>query len=156
MLSLIYVSTANTLVDDPMVRQIAGAAAENNAKHGVTGLLAYNTRNFMQLLEGEGDDVLAIMRAIENDERHANIVYIRQDLRETRECPNWSMRSLMTPLTGIGSAKVFSGLLPTQMEFDTKMLFTSFASSLSASSAAALTEEEEEAFRRQIPESQND
>ena len=155
MLSLIYVSTANTRVDDSMVRQIAGAAAENNAKLGVTGLLAYNTRNFMQLLEGEGDDVLAIMRAIENDERHANIVYIRQDIRETRECPNWSMRSLMTPLTGIGSAKVFSGLLPAQMEFDTKMLFTSFASSLGASSAAIATEEEE-AFRRQIPESQND
>lgn len=138
MLSLIYVSTANARVDDAMVKQIAGTAAQKNAERGVTGLLAYNSRSFMQLLEGEGEDVLEIMHGIERDTRHNNIVYIRQDMREKRECPNWSMRSLITPLTGIGSAKFFSSLLPSRMEFDTKILFTSFASSLSTSGAARI------------------
>ncbi|MHA7821103.1 MAG: BLUF domain-containing protein [Erythrobacter sp.] len=144
MLSLIYVSTASTRVDDAMVRQIAGTAAQRNAKAEVTGLLAYNSRSFMQLLEGDGDAVLEIMQGIERDVRHDNIVYVRRDMRDRRECPNWSMRSLITPLTGIGSAKVFTGLLPSEMEFDTKILFTSFASSLSGSGVAQLIEEEQE------------
>lgn len=143
MLSLIYVSTAQTQVNDALVRQIAGSAAERNARAEVTGLLAYNSRSFMQLLEGEGDDVLEIMHDIERDSRHESIVYIRQADRGKRECPNWSMRSLITPLTGIGSAKVFTGLLPAQMELDTKILFTSFASSLDASGASRLTDEEQ-------------
>lgn len=149
MLSLIYVSTANTRVDDAMVRQIAGIAAQKNAERAVTGLLAYNSRSFMQLLEGDHDAVLEIMQGIERDARHDHIVYIRRDMREKRECPNWSMRSLITPLTGIGSAKVFTGLLPAEMEFDTKILFTSFASSLNAPGTPQLTGDEQDFRQRQ-------
>ena len=135
MLSLIYVSTARTQITDAMVEALAAEAAEHNARNQITGLLAYNSRSFMQLLEGEGDTVLATMHAIERDPRHENIVYIRQDTRFDRECPEWSMRSLITPVTGIESVQVFNGALPPTMEMDTKILFTSFASSLSAAGA---------------------
>lgn len=155
LLSLIYVSTASAQIDDATVQQIAGTAAERNARLGVTGLLAYNSVSFMQLLEGEGEDVLKVMHGIERDARHANIVYVRQDTREKRECPDWSMRSLITPLTGIGSAQVFTGSLPSEMELDTKILFTSFASSLDASGAARLAGDEQ-AFRVRHAKAEND
>ena len=135
MLSLIYVSTAREGLGEADVKAIAEKAAANNAKNDITGLLAYNSQCFMQLLEGASTAVLAVMRWIERDERHGNIVYIRQQQRDVRECPDWSMRSLITPLSGLGSASVFTDSLPVTMELDTKILFTSFASSLSAQQA---------------------
>lgn len=136
MLSLIYVSVASQTLTSADVSALAERAAEANAMHEVTGMLAFNSRSFMQLLEGDGNDVLQIMRRIEGDSRHDNITYIRQQQRDARECPDWSMRSMITPLTGAGSATVFTKSLPAQMELDTKILFTSFASSLTVEQAA--------------------
>lgn len=133
---MIYVSTPNPRINAAMVQNLADLSADLNAQSGLTGLLAYNSRNFMQLLEGDDDAVLATMWAIERDERHHNVVYVRQGKRARRECPDWSMRSLITPLTGLGSADDFSDTLPSQMELDTRILFTSFASSLTAEAAA--------------------
>lgn len=156
MLSLMYVSTARPGLTSQDVAAMADRAAQNNAREGVTGMLAFNSRNFMQLLEGVGDKVLGIMRHIERDDRHHDITYIRQDRREQRECPDWSMRSLITPLTGIGSATVFTGSLPRQMELDTKILFTSFASSLTAAQAAQHAEAEQQRAMQNRGEADND
>lgn len=141
MLSLMYVSRAAPELLPEDVNAIVKRAAANNARRQVTGLLAYNSCGFMQLLEGEGSTVLEIMRGIEADTRHSEITYIRQDVRETRECPDWSMRSLLTPLAGIKSANVFTGTLPPEMELDTKILFTSFASSLTPAQASEHAEQ---------------
>lgn len=126
------------------VDAISARAAEHNRAVNVTGMLGYNSRSFIQLLEGDGEDVLAIMCRIETDARHTSITYIRQDnTRTSRECPDWSMRAMIVPLTGAGSANLFTDSLPSTMEMDTKILFTSFASQLNASQAAAHAEAEE-------------
>ncbi|WAT17659.1 BLUF domain-containing protein [Aurantiacibacter sp. MUD11] len=143
MLSLIYVSVASAGLTAADVTTLAERAAANNAKHDVTGMLAYNSQSFMQLLEGDGAHVLSIMRRIEQDDRHGSITYIRQHDREHRECPDWSMRSLVTPMTGIGSANVFTKSLPEAMDLDTKILFTSFASTLTEEQAAQYAEREQ-------------
>ena len=142
MLSLIYVSTASAPMTQGELDNLIEQSAANNRAAGVTGLLAYNSQNFMQLLEDEGDAVLSIMRKIEQDKRHSNIVYLRQDTRGERECPDWAMHPLLTPLSGLGSANVFTGSLPKSMELDTKILFTSFASSLKADAAMRIAEDE--------------
>lgn len=147
MLSLIYVSTASAALFADDIAGLAQRAAENNAAYDVTGMLAFNSRSFMQLLEGRGDDVLTIMQRIEQDNRHDAITYIRQQERDHRECPDWSMRSLVTPLTGIGSANVFTRSLPDAMELDTKILFTSFASTLTAEQAEHYAASEERTMR---------
>ncbi len=152
MLSLIYVSVATQALGSTAVQDLAEHAAENNAEREITGMLAYNSVSFMQLLEGAGEDVLDTMRRIERDDRHSNITYIRQDLRDHRECPDWSMRSLLTPMTGAGSADVFTGSLPKAMELDTRILFTSFASSLRADEAARLIEREDALRKRTVPD----
>ena len=147
MLSLIYVSTASDELTLDEVEAMAAHSAESNALAQITGMLAFNSRGFMQLLEGNGSDVLAVMRKIERDPRHTNISYIRQDERRHRECPDWSMRSLITPLTGIGSASLFTKSLPKEMELDTRILFTSFASVLNAHDAAQFATREHKLTR---------
>ena len=143
-----YVSRAAPGITPEDVKRLAHRAAENNARRQVTGLLAYNSVSFMQLLEGDGAAVLDTMRVIESDTRHSGITYIRQDNRDKRECPDWSMRSLLTPLAGVKSATVFTGTLPPEMELDTKILFTSFASALTPEQARHHAEQMEQVMEQ--------
>lgn len=152
MLSVIYVSWATAAISAGELQQLADEAAAANAARDVTGLLAYNSRGYMQLLEGDGEDVLDTIRRIERDERHGNITFIRQQQRDTRECPDWSMRAIMTPISGIGSVSVFTGSLPGNLDLDTQILFTSFASTLSADKAAEQAERQRQLRDGQQPE----
>lgn len=127
-----YVSQMQGELGSDQVEAIGKAAAAHNLEQGVTGLLVSNTAGFMQLLEGSSADVLTLMHRIEADTRHTAITYIRNDARARRECPDWSMRTLTTPFNWVGAAEVFASELPSTMEPDTKLLFTSFASSLKA------------------------
>lgn len=128
MLSLIYVSTAAPGFREADLAPLAQAAATANAALGVTGMLAYNGAHFMQLLEGEEAAVDTTLARIVADPRHAGLVVIRRETRAGRECPNWSMRAFLTPLSGAGAATRFAADLPHQFEPDTRVVFTSFAS----------------------------
>lgn len=130
MISLIYVSMASDGVASEDVRALARHSALNNAEHGVTGMLAFNSVRFMQLLEGDESAVMRTMDRIAQDGRHYDLSILRRIACRRRECPGWSMRALLAPLTGDGSAADFAASLPKQMEVDTRILFTSFASSL--------------------------
>lgn len=126
--SLIYVSTAAAAFRPADLDPLAAAAARANAALGVTGLLAYNGAHFMQLLEGEEAAVEATLDRIAADWRHSGLVVIRRGARAGRECPDWSMRAFLTPLSGAGAATRFAADLPPAFEPDTRVVFTSFAS----------------------------
>ena len=128
MLSLIYVSRATAAFDSAALTALAEQAAEANARLGITGMLAYNGAHFMQLLEGNGAAVEALVARIATDPRHDGLVVIRRDERDGRECPFWSMRSFLTPLAGAGAATEFAARLPETFSADTRVVFTSFAS----------------------------
>ncbi len=130
MISLIYVSKASDGVSSEDVSDLAQHSARKNAECGVTGMLAYNSVRFMQLLEGTEIAVMQTMERISSDSRHGEVAILRKTGVQRRECPDWSMRVLFGPLTGSGSASDFTASLPKQMEMDTRILFTSFASSL--------------------------
>lgn len=130
MISLIYVSMASDGVASKDVRALARQSALKNADHGITGLLAFNSVRFMQLLEGDEAAVLSTMDRIAQDSRHYDMSILRRVTARQRECPGWSMRALLGPLTGEGSAAHFTTSLPEHMEVDTRIMFTSFASSL--------------------------
>ena len=130
MLSLVYVSTCSEQFAASELMPLAERAAKANVELGVTGLLAWNSRHFMQLLEGEDSAVRKLMGRIERDERHSHVVYLRQEDREERECPDWGMQAITMPLAGAGSATRFTAGLPKGLAPDSRLLFTSFASAL--------------------------
>lgn len=88
---LVYVSTARIGLDDSDVEAILEASRRNNAAHHVTGLLAYNGANFMQLIEGPTDAVLALYERLGRDDRHFGLVKISGEPVETRVCGDWAM-----------------------------------------------------------------
>ena len=71
MFRLIYVSTAVRLLNKDELVEILNVSREKNARLNITGLLLYKDGNFMQLLEGRKEDVLAlydvIVRATDTD-----------------------------------------------------------------------------------------
>lgn len=130
MYSVVYVSNVASHFTESDLEPLAGQAAAINAKNNLTGMLVYNGRNFMQLLEGNQRRVEQTLDRIAKDPRHSDIVIIRREEQQARECPDWSMRSFTTPLSGVGATDVVFQSLPQGFRSDTRVVFKSFASLL--------------------------
>lgn len=92
MIRLVYVSTAAANLSERDVEDMLRVAMERNAGLGVTGLLVYNGRNFMQALEGAPDAVLDLMTSISRDHRHSGVIVISREQIAERAFPDWSMK----------------------------------------------------------------
>jgi hypothetical protein len=88
---LTYISTAIPDIDIATCDDILRSARETNARRDVTGLLLFNSKRFVQVLEGREADVRAIYAEIENDPRHYGLVVIGENYRTEREFGSWSM-----------------------------------------------------------------
>lgn len=91
MLRLLYFSTAQADLTAQDVDDIVAHSAQWNLENGITGALAYNGRNFCQLLEGEEAAVRALVKVIEADSRHSGFKVIDEKPIEARFFPDWSM-----------------------------------------------------------------
>ncbi|MEE4212713.1 MAG: BLUF domain-containing protein [Parvularcula sp.] len=90
----VYVSTAQGL-SRADVEDILETCARNNVDLGVTGLLLYNGRNFLQLLEGEGVTLDALMSKIEEDPRHSGVTTLYEGEKPARDCADWAMKRIV-------------------------------------------------------------
>jgi hypothetical protein len=91
MYSLVYVSSALTLLSRKELETLLVACRANNARDGITGLLLYKDGNFMQMLEGERSAVEASFRKIQTDPRHHGIIKLLEGDAAAREFGEWSM-----------------------------------------------------------------
>ena len=89
----VYISTALGLSRQE-VEAILEACARNNVEEGVTGLLVYNGRNFLQLLEGAKGVLDPLMATIEADPRHEGLAILHKGVVEDRVCPDWAMKRI--------------------------------------------------------------
>lgn len=87
----LYISTAVGLSRED-VEGILSGSAQNNPARGVTGLLLYNGRNFLQLLEGEQAELVTLMSRIGKDPRHSGVSILHSSAIDQRTCPYWSMK----------------------------------------------------------------
>jgi hypothetical protein len=90
----LYISTAPTLGREE-VDAILAASARNNPARGITGLLLFNGRNFLQLLEGEEGEVAALMDTITADPRHSGVSVLDRRGITARACPDWAMKRVL-------------------------------------------------------------
>jgi len=72
--------------DQPIgiVGRIVSQARARNAQHRITGLLVFDGLRFCQHVEGSHDDVVALMRRIEQDSRHQAVRVVYQGTRSER------------------------------------------------------------------------
>ena len=88
---LTYISTAIPVMTTAMVDETLRTSRRNNARDGITGLLIYDGKCFLQALEGDRSLVEATFERIRADPRHRASVML--SLRETPapEFGGWDM-----------------------------------------------------------------
>lgn len=91
MIRILYFSTAETHVGNADVADIVETSAKKNKAQEITGALAFNGRNFCQVLEGEAKAVRALIETIRKDTRHSGFKVIDEKSVEARHFPDWSM-----------------------------------------------------------------
>ena len=92
MRQLLYISTVHRAVAatiDPAT--ILAASRRNNARDRITGLLFFNGKRFLQVLEGEEAIVDTTFRRIQQDDRHYGLVVLSNREVAVREFGEWAM-----------------------------------------------------------------
>jgi len=100
---LIYASVANELCNSAEIENILDDSIELNKIHGITGILYYSNRFFLQYLEGDAPDIESTYARIAQDKRHSALRLIDQSTTSAREFGMWSMgyvpnSEILTPL----------------------------------------------------------
>jgi hypothetical protein len=122
----LYISTAPSL-SRAAVEEIVETCAQNNPSRGITGLLLYNGRNFLQLLEGEADDVAALMALISVDPRHMGVSVLNRQEIAVRTCPDWAMKRVVIAESVANRRETLDRELPSGLEESVRKMILNFA-----------------------------
>ncbi len=91
----IYYSTAALPVTpkgfDQGIEAILDASQRNNPREGLTGVLAYDDRHFIQVLEGSREAVSRRLLAIFADLRHSDVTLVEFAELSRRRFGDWTM-----------------------------------------------------------------
>ncbi|MFD1612116.1 BLUF domain-containing protein [Sphingomonas tabacisoli] len=91
MIQLCYISTARPGHGWEAVDAILASSRRNNRRRTVTGLLLFNGKRFLQLLEGPEAQVRETFARIQHDPRHFAIVKLSERRIDEREFGAWDM-----------------------------------------------------------------
>ena len=91
LIRLIYASTAQPGVDLNEFKQILLQSQTNNHRRDLTGMLAFNSKIFLQALEGARDVVNDLYARLMRDPRHNAVTMLSYKEIEERIWAQWSM-----------------------------------------------------------------
>ena len=90
-----YVSRFSQTLGAAEIDALGAQAAEKNARLGITGVLMASGGLFYQVMEGPRDVVDELMRSINADGRHSDLVVLSvEDEVAERLYPDWSMQTI--------------------------------------------------------------
>ena len=88
---LVYVSYTRHPWDEVALNELLHQSRVNNNERGITGLLIYSESKFIQVLEGEKEDVITLFDRIQSDTRHYKVSIIIEGTLKKRNYPDWTM-----------------------------------------------------------------
>lgn len=88
---LVYASTVTNGLTQAGIENILQVARNNNSKHGITGLLCFNNKYFLQCLEGPRRIINETYEKIINDDRHKELVILDYNEIACRDFTDWAM-----------------------------------------------------------------
>jgi len=89
--TVVYVSAASQEMNPVGLYGLLTKARESNHNNQITGVLLYAEGTFVQVLEGPHDKVNAVLKRIEKDSRHQNMLFLYRAPIATRGFPEWRM-----------------------------------------------------------------
>lgn len=90
LVQLIYTSKRHNC-SEIEIQKILESARINNANNSITGVLLYNETDFLQLIEGEYEDITNLYSKIKPDYRHTNCLLINFSAIDERSFAGWNM-----------------------------------------------------------------
>jgi Sensors of blue-light using FAD len=91
LIRLVYVSTAQDTVDLNEFKRILLQAQSSNLRRDLTGMLAFNSKLFLQAIEGARDQINDLYARIMRDSRHHSLALLKYSEIEERHWSSWSM-----------------------------------------------------------------
>ena len=88
---LVYYSISKKETSEKLIFDILETSRKNNSSKDITGCLLYHNNVFLQLLEGNKEDLSELFETLKKDTRHSNITLIIKDNIEKRMFSGWSM-----------------------------------------------------------------
>ena len=91
LIRLMYCSRTAEILPQEALTAIVGKSRSNNPSRGVTGVLCYSGRIFLQVLEGGRFEINALYNKISTDNRHHDVMLLSYEEIEERRFSHWSM-----------------------------------------------------------------
>jgi len=88
---IVYISRAIKLFDQDELENLLTQARAFNQSQDITGLLLYKDQSFLQLLEGNRDNIHSLYKHIAEDDRHFRVKQLIDQPLDKREFGSWSM-----------------------------------------------------------------
>lgn len=88
---ILYSSEMNELSESE-INSIKAVSLFKNKKSSISGVLLSNGHEFLQVLEGEYEEVMQTFQRINADRRHTNVNILYQEDVENRSFAEWNMR----------------------------------------------------------------
>jgi hypothetical protein len=109
-----YASVFSRDLTPSELQDIADVSSRNNEAAGITGVMLAAGNVFFQILEGPDDQVGALFDKIAADDRHENILLLR-DARgaEGRLFPRWSMKLVELDRANSSRLEMLEGAIET-------------------------------------------
>ncbi len=77
--------------DESVLQSIHASALRHNKGNSITGMLLFHKGYFLQVLEGEPNDVMTTYQRICHDTRHREVRLLAEQSTKDRHFPTWLM-----------------------------------------------------------------
>jgi hypothetical protein len=88
---LIYASTVAKPLDPAGINLLLSQARLRNGLRGITGMLVFDSKYFLQAIEGSQRELSSLYSLLVNDPRHCDLMLIKFGRIESRLFPSWNM-----------------------------------------------------------------
>ena len=88
---LLYASRAAAPLTAAVMDSILAQSRKNNAPHGITGMLCFSEEIFLQVLEGDRDEVCELFNTIVRDPRNGGARILSYEEIAERRFGGWTM-----------------------------------------------------------------
>jgi len=88
---LIYASAVGDDLRTDELNRLLERARQRNVQRGITGLLVFDSRHFLQAIEGSRRSLNDLYAALLRDPRHRDVQLLKFARIDARRFPGWSM-----------------------------------------------------------------
>lgn len=94
MYRLIYKSRSSQPIDWAFVNALVGKSESKNQEVGITGVLLATKTHFLQVIEGDFDEINGLFLRIARDPRHEDVQLVSFGCVESRLFGGWAMHAI--------------------------------------------------------------